>query len=318
MKHWIIIAVALILIGAAITFTALCMAKWDFRNFDNTIYETVTHEPAGDLQNISISSSEADVILRPAEDGTLRVVCHENVKVPHTVTLVDGTLTVKSVDNRAWYDHIQAFSFDTPKITVYLPDDAYGDLALQGSTGDADIPSAFSFTSITVQRSTGDVICRASSETGITISVSTGDILLMNATASEITLRTTTGDVGLSRVSCSGRVALDVDTGDVTATDLSCGAFSSEGTTGDVELTHVIVSQTMRLSRSTGDIEIEGCDAAELYIETDTGDVDGFLLSPKTFLAESASGSVKVPPSATGGRCEIRTNTGDIFLQIQN
>ena len=316
MKHWIIIAVALILIGAAITFTALCMANWDFRNFDNTTYETVTHEPAGDLQNISISSSDADVILRPAEDGTLRVVCHENVKVPHTVTLVDGTLTVKSVDNRAWYDHIQAFSFDTPKITVYLPDDAYGDLALQGSTGDVDIPSAFSFASITVQRSTGDVICRASSETGITISVSTGDILLMNATASEITLRTTTGDVGLSRVSCSGRVALDVDTGDVTATDLRCGSFSSEGTTGDAKLTRVIASQAMHLSRSTGDVALDACDAAEIDISVSTGDVHGTLLSPKIFSASADTGSVRVPQSGEGGSCTIHTTTGDIHISI--
>lgn len=317
MRNRIVIATLFVVVGAIIALAPIAFFGGDVWQFDRTVYQNVTHEPTGDLQHISISSSEADVILRPAVDGTLRVVCHENAKVPHTVTLADGTLTVRSADNRAWYDHIQLFSFDSPSITVYLPADTYGVLFLEGDTGDVDIPAAFSFASITVQRSTGDVTCRASSAANITISVSTGDILLMNATASEIALRTTTGDMGLSSVNCSGRVALDVRTGDVTATDLSCGSFSSEGTTGDVELTRVIASQAMRLSRSTGDVELEGCDAAEIFIETDTGDVEGSLLSPKTFLTQSSSGSINVPSSQAGGPCEIQTRTGDIKIFIK-
>ena len=317
MKNRIIIAIILVLVGATVVLASLYFCDFDLRKLDNTTLDNVTYEPTGDLRNISVTASEADVILRPSEDGRLRVVCREKTKVRHLVTLADGTLTVEAVDNRAWYDYIQLFSFDTPAITIYLPATSYGTLFIDGSTGDVDIPAAFSFASITVQRSTGDVICRASADMGITISASTGDILLMNATAGEIALRTTTGDIGLSSVSCSGLVTFDVDTGDVNATDLSCGSLFSEGTTGDVDLTHVVASQAMRLSRSTGDVELEGCDAAEIFIETDTGDVEGLLLSPKTFRAQSASGSVRVPSSTTGGLCEIHTNTGDIEITIK-
>ena len=72
----------------------------------------------------------------------------------------------------------------------------------------------------------------------------------------------------------------------------------------------------MRFLRSTGDVEFERCDAAELQIETDTGSVTGSLRSEKVFIAQSDSGRVKVPETASGGICRITTDTGRISIEI--
>lgn len=84
----------------------------------------------------------------------------------------------------------------------------------------------------------------------------------------------------------------------------------------EYSLKHVITADRFSIERSTGDVKFEGCDAAELYVKTTTGSVSGTLLTDKVFLTDTKTGSVDVPGTVTGGRCEIRTNTGDIKVKI--
>lgn len=42
----------------------------------------------------------------------------------------------------------------------------------------------------------------------------------------------------------------------------------------------------------------------------------GSLLTGKVFAAETATGSVELPHTAEGGRCEIKIATGDIRITI--
>ena len=74
----------------------------------------------------------------------------------------------------------------------------------------------------------------------------------------------------------------------------------------------------MFIERSTGDIELNGCDAGEIFIETDTGNVEGTLLSEKVFVVTTDTGDKRVPNTTSGGRCEITTDTGDIYITIEN
>lgn len=312
MKIWIIVAIALILLGSVAVLVSVRINGWDLRGLDASKYQTTTYQLDGEFLHISVQSPEADIRFLLAEDGIGRVVCHEDKKVPHAVTVADGKLTVTAVDERAWYDHIHLFSFTSPKITVYLPQAEYKDLRIEGSTGNVNIPSDFSFASIYVKISTGDIFCGASSAGSLTAHVTTGDVQLNGVTAQEITLSSSTGDIALHRVNSASSIQIDVSTGDVALNDVTCQSLSSTGNTGDMELENVVATESIRLERSTGNIELDRCDAAELLIETDTGDVEGSLLSPKIFLTDTSTGNVRVPQSTSGGRCEIRTSTGDI------
>ena len=65
---------------------------------------------------------------------------------------------------------------------------------------------------------------------------------------------------------------------------------------------------------SNSDTPIER--VAQYAIVTDTGDVTGTLCSEKIFFAESDTGRVEVPKTMSGGRCEVKTDTGKIILSI--
>lgn len=113
---------------------------------------------------------------------------------------------------------------------------------------------------------------------------------------------------------CKGDVSVNVSTGKANLTDISCKNLTSSGSTGNLSLNNVIAEEMMSVKRSTGDISVKDCDAAEIYMKTSTGSVFGNFLSDKVFVTDTGTGSVNVPETVTGGKCEIKTSTGDIKI----
>ena len=86
--------------------------------------------------------------------------------------------------------------------------------------------------------------------------------------------------------------------------------------TGDLQMKNVIASGEFKIELDTGDVNFDRSDAAQIFVETDTGDISGTLLTNKVFFAETDTGDVDVPRTASGGRCELTTDTGDISIRI--
>ena len=278
-------------------------------------YETNVYEINESFYDIAIKTDTADIAFLPSDDGMCRVVCYEKSKVSHSVEVENGTLTVKVVDNRKWYDYI-GVNIDSPKITIYLPEAEYSSLVIEEDTGDIEIAKDFKFKSIDVSLDTGNVKCYASATDAIKIVASTGDVYVENISASSLDLKTSTGDITAFGITSDGNITIDVSTGKSYLSNITCKNLSSTGSTGDISLTNVVATEKISIKRSTGDLKLEGSDAAELYIITDTGNVKGSLLTNKIFITKSNTGRINVPNSITGGRCEITTNTGDIKISI--
>lgn len=316
MKRWIFAATALLLIGGLLFVGVMTVAKWDFSKISTAKYETKEYEIEEAYHSISLSVGTANVILVPTDGEETRVVCYEEKKVTHAVSVENGTLTVAVQDARRWYDHISFFSFGTTSLTVYLPAGAYGALSVTGKTGDVTIPSDLSFTTVSVAASTGDVHLAASASGEVTLKASTGNLCVENVSVGALTLSVSTGRVTVNGVACKGDVDVTVSTGKTSLTDVRCKSLASGGNTGDLHLKNVVAAEGFSLVRSTGDITFDGCDAAELLVETDTGDVTGSLLSDKVFLVSTDTGKKEVPETVRGGKCKISTDTGDVRITI--
>lgn len=314
-KKLLISAGVLVALGLLLFVIALTVGGWDFTNLNTGKFETNTYTIEEDFDSISIHTQTADVVFLPSEDGACRVVCYEEQNLKHTVAVEDGTLFVNAVDTRKWYDHIGIF-LSSPKITLYLPKEAYSSLKIEGDTGDTEIPADFSLETVDISVSTGDVKCYAATLGTVKITASTGKILLEGGSAASLDLCTSTGDVTVSDVSCSGSTSVKVSTGKTNLKNLTCASLTTKGSTGDISLIGVVVSGKMSVERSTGDVYLEHSDGGEIFISVDTGDVRGSLLTEKVFFADSDTGTVSVPQSTLGGRCEITASTGDIKITI--
>ena len=273
---WLIIAACLVVLGISLFTVALSISGWDFANMSSSQFETNTYKIPEDFTQIQIVTDTADIRLLPSEDGRCQVVCCELETARHAVAVEDGTLQIRLMDTRKWYEYI-GIHWRQPTVTVYLPREAYEALRITTSTGHVQVNPGFSFQSME-------------------ISTSTGDIHLEDLSA--------------------GKIALKVSTGQVSARNIHCEDFSSTGSTGNLDLQNFVATGSIRIVRSTGHVKFKSCDGAELFIHTDTGDVTGTLLSDKIFFVETDTGKVTVPKSTIGGRCEITTDTGDVNIRI--
>ena len=315
-KIWIVIAASLVFVGLIMFAAVMSKYKWDFSKLSTGKYETNTYEISEEFSNLSMNTDTADIIFALSDDGKCRVECYEEEKAKHSVAVQENTLVIKMIDERTWYDYI-GINFGSPKITVYLPKAEYASLFIKESTGDIEIPKNFKFEGVDISSSTGDVNFFASASKLIKIRTSTGNVCVENTSAGTLDLSASTGRITVSNVICGGDANINVSTGRTNLNNIECKNLTSSGDTGDISLNHVIAAEKFSIKRSTGDVRFDGSDAAEILVETDTGDVTGTFLSEKIFFVETDTGSVDVPESITGGRCEITTDTGDIELDIQ-
>lgn len=312
-KVWLIIGSSLVLAGGIFFACVMSTLGWDFAKLSTARYETNTYKISNAFSDISITSDTANIIFALSDDGTCRVECYEEENAKHSVTVENDVLAVRIDNQRPWYDYI-GFHFGSPKITVYLPKTEYNALSINESTGNVEIAQDYSFENADISLSTGHVNCYASVSKLAKIKTSTGNICVENTSAGSLDLSATTGKVTVSGVVCRDDLAAGVSTGKVILTDISCKNVISSGTTGTISLRNVIAADKFSIERSTGDVKFSGCDAGEIYVKTNTGNVTGSFLSSKVYVTDTDIGSVDVPKTATGGRCEIHTDTGDIKI----
>ncbi len=315
-KLWIITAAALLAVGLLIFTGAMIALDFDFTKLSTVEYETNTYEISDNFTKISIDVDTTEIEFVLSDKKECKIVCLEKEKVKHSATVKDGTLTIDTVDARKWYDFV-GFSFENSKMTVYLPRTEYASLLIKGSTGDIEISKDFKFETVDVSASTGAVNCYASASNLMKIKLSTGTVCVGNTSVGTLDLSVTTGGVNVSSIICEGDIQVAVSTGKAKLTDISCKGVMSSGSTGSIILKNVIAAENISIERSTGSIIFEGSDAAEICVKTSTGSVKGTLLSEKIFITETNTGRVNVPKTVTGGKCEIKTNTGNIQIDIQ-
>jgi DUF4097 and DUF4098 domain-containing protein YvlB len=315
-KGLIITAAILTALGILIFVGALFASGFDLSKLGTVSYETNVYTVNGSFDVIEIDSSETDVTFKRSEDTKLRVECVERRTVKHNVKVENGVLTISEDDKRLWYEHFSLFTKDL-RMTVYLPSQSYDSLVIDSGTGDVTVPADFSFGGVSIKVSTGDVVLKASVGGEVKIKSGTGNITLEGVNAEAFDLSSSTGNIEIASAVCDGAISIDVSTGKVRLSDVRCESFITDGSTGAVWLNDVIASDGMKIERSTGKIRFEGCDAGEITAKTSTGSVSGTLLSDKVFIAKSSTGSVRVPDTTSGGRCEITTSTGSIDIEIK-
>ena len=302
---WILITFFLVLV-VGITFSSL--------NITNTI-EINEYEIKDNFKDIKIITDTANIEFVPSSNSNSLVVCNEQRNVNHSVKVEDNILLIEVNDTRKWYEHI-GMNFNTPKITIYLPENDYDQLLIESSTGDINIPNNFKFKSIDILEDTGNIRNYASVYENIKIKTSTGNIHIENIIANMIYLSTSTGKVDVIDVNCSDNIKINVSTGKTNIVNTNCKNLVSKGSTGNISLKNVIATEKLSIERSTGDVKFKDSDASDIFVKTDTGNVTGSLLTDKVFFAETDTGNIDVPKVIADEKCEIITDTGDIKINI--
>lgn len=294
-KILFIIATTFVVLGLFVVTFALVQVGFDLEKISTEKFQTLNYTFDQPISDVTFDIENSDVVFEKSQTETCSVECFENVKISHSVSVENGNLTVKAVDNRKWYDFI-GISFKRPKITVYLPNANYNALNLRATTGDVTMPKTLAFKGVEISVTTGSVKCYSNVELSVKISATTGSVWLENVNCGIVDIGATTGHLYLN--------------------DVNCGQIKTKTTTGGVSGKNLIAQGLLQMESTTGGIRLERCDAQKVDIKATTGSIYCSFLTPKIFMAQSSTGAISAPQSAVGGECKATTSTGSITLRV--
>lgn len=296
MKIWFITASILIFCGLIVFTAQMTVYDWDFSRLAEEDYETNTNIISESFLDIKVNTEYADITVVPATDGECKVVCFEERKAKHIVCVENGTLKITLSDEKCWYDYF-GFNFADTKITVYLPEAEYGALSVNTSSGDV-VAHGITLGALDATTASGKVrLSSIKCEGDLKLNLLSGNSWMNGVTCKNLVIGSSCGDVEMTSVSTAEMIKIT-------------------STSGDVELNSAVALGKLQIYSKSGDVELKVCDASEIFIETLSGDVEGSILSDKVFIARSSTGLVEVPKTVSGGRCEIVSKSGNIYIKL--
>ena len=234
----LIVAACLILLGAVIGGIGFFYGGWDTltENYGPDAVENSQSwsEPA---QKLEISTVSDNVLLRPSEDGKVRVDWKDTRYGYYEVSLERDTLeiTYRDTEQKPHFN----FGEEEPRtVAVYLPESSYESLLLTTVSGHA-ASSGFSFDRTEITATSGQVGLGNGSFGEAKINTTSGDVVLdgYDATTTEIT--TTSGDVIGTVAAPKLFYAESVSgTAEYPVNDYSTGNFTVHTISGDVKLSY--------------------------------------------------------------------------------
>ena len=317
-KIALLVAVLLVVLGAALGVGAALLGDLTLEGLDAQELVTETIPVTEDFQNISINDSFSDIYFLPSEDDTCKLVFTRLTDVTYTAEVEGDTLAITGEDGRKWYEMIQFGSgsaWGELEMVVYLPETRYGDLTITSGAGDLNIPSNFVFDFALLVTASGDVVFRGGVEKALTLQTASGDILAENVRAESMQVNTASGTVTLNAVTVGQNLVLDSSSGEIDLTAVECGELMVNSSSGEIECSDVLAEISIQMHSDSGELQLIDCDAASLLLTSSSGDITGTLRTPKVFQADSDSGNVNVPHSVSGGLCEIHTSSGNIHFE---
>lgn len=266
--------------------------------------------------NISIDGMECNIKLIPSDDNKYKVVCRESDKIYHSVSVENDTLFIKRNDNREWYEHFGIYWSDM-EVSVYLPENNYGELYAKSLSGEIVIPETFSFDSADVQSTSGNVRFLASVNGEMTVNTVSGELYVGKSKPSKLTAESVSGCVTVENIVAQDFVNVKAISGEIKMSEIRCQSITANTTSGGLSLSDVVTREKIQIESVSGNVDLNRCDAASLWLKTTSGNIYGTLLSEKFFVTNTLSGNVSVPHSPSGGKCEVTTTRGNIEFIIK-
>ncbi len=254
MKGRIITSVCLIIVGAVLCGIALAGVGFDFKNFSTEKFETNTYEFSDKIDSIDVKFDTMDITFAASENGKCYAECYESAKDSFDFKLEDGVLKITCSDSRQWLDHFAIIS-ESPKITLYLPDESYKSLKLNSSTGDVKMTASKVFDKVDISVSTGDISFSEFECSEFAVKTDTGDVELDGVVSGKMNIKTNTGDVKFSKCDAD-EIYVKTSTGDVKGSLLSEKEFITKTSTGSVSIPKTSAGGRCEITTSTGDIKI--------------------------------------------------------------
>ena len=117
----ILIAVVCVVIGCVIMGVGFALSGFDLKSLSTMEYVDKTYDVTMDFSKIDIRTFEENVVFAVSADGKCKIEACVSSKTDVNLSVSGGMLTVRTTDNRKWYERISIEWDAEPVLKVYLP-----------------------------------------------------------------------------------------------------------------------------------------------------------------------------------------------------
>lgn len=282
-----------------------------------------------DFGNVSVQSGTDGQVAIQAEKtvwGNSDADAQAALKELQVIIEQDGNTVHLSVKQPADVDllHIGPgggsvkFTISVPKETAATLHSSNGNVALDGTTGAADVESNFGDVSIT--NTNGNVLGKSNngkvtatnlvSDGSINLSSDFGSIALETASGSDVTVSSSNGRIDLTGVQASGLLKAESQFGDIHAVSSSAQTVEIRSNNGILKLEKLNVSGKVTAKSDFGSLNLMNVNAASYDLTTQNGEIslDGAQGAIK---AHSDFGAVEVL-NAQNASIDLSSNNGAV------
>lgn len=207
-----------------------------------------------------------------------------------------------------------SFNIRVPTETsVILATHRGGDVALTGTSGNAELSSSFGNVQVTavegalsVSNSNGDITAERidAGDEFISLETSFGDINVISINAGDIEIVTANGDISIDDLTASGDFSVRDRFGHIEINDVSSADLNIDNQNGRVEINRGKLSGLLEVSNGFGDIHVLQVVASNYILKTNNGELK----------LDEASGMITMDNSF--GDIIIQ-NAGDAILDLE-
>ena len=319
-KILIISSVISIFIGASMLLGGLfalhsgaenAVAGLQFNEKSHTITDSFT--------KINIRTINSSIELLPSPDGVCRIVCSDNEKLYHQISVTESPsgsqLNINQVSNWKWYEMLyDLFREDNLSLRLYLPESEYALLHAHSSSGDITVAPDFRFQTVNTYTASGNTQMTALYAQHLTVSSVSGDLILRNLEiAEDAFLESISGFTQVENLKAAN-ITTHASSGRMVLENASSDTLHATAVSGDILVLSGNFRDTAYFEASSGNIEIVDSEVSEQTIQTVSGNVTIQNACGKNLNAGTSNGSMSIENALYSGNLLCRTTSGAIMF----
>lgn len=316
----IITSVISIFIGTSMLLGALLALRSGAENAVAGLqFNEKSHTITDSFTKINIRTINSSIELLPSPDGVCRIVCSDNEKLYHQISVTESPsgsqLNINQVSNWKWYEMLyDLFQQDNLSLRLYLPESEYALLHAHSSSGDITIAPDFRFETVNTYTASGNTKMAALYAKHLTVSSVSGDLILRNLEAAEDAfLESISGFTQVENLKAVN-VTTHASSGRTVLENVASDTLHTTTVSGDIHVLGGNFRDTAYFEASSGNVEIVDSEVSEQTIQTVSGNVTIQNASGKSLNAGSSNGNISIENALYSGNLLCRTTSGAIMF----
>lgn len=320
-KILIISSVVSIFIGASMMLGAWLVLRSNAADMVAGLeFEEKTLTLTEPFTKININTLNSSIELLPSPDGVCRIVCSDNEKLYHQISVSGSQLNINQNADWQWYEMLNGlFQKDSLSLRVYLPEAEYMLLHAYSGSGDITIAPDFRFQTVNTYTKRGNTEATALYAENLTICSVSGDLILRElAAANDIYLESISGFMQIEKLSAVN-VTTHASGGRTVLENIASDYLRATTVSGDIHMTGSSFRNTTYFETGSGSIAIADSNCAEQSLQTSSGSVTLQNITGDSLNARTESGAILIENALYNSSLLCVTTSGEIqFLGLDS